>query len=496
MEVKRLLFWLLLLRSPVYPKIRLVRILPDHFHLGPDAHEILWKLTMITASLGISAFVIFFWRTVLAVKPPVYQVNLEQISEKINHFVKENRQLAENIASMEQKINDSKKRLQETRRQNKMCSHEALKFKDNIKTIERVNEFLNDLLQSSRARLQSVRGQNVKTLNLILEKENSAENMKDANLANTSGISEFESAFNEACVNEVEVKPEQLHEQNVQFNTEKNQLQHANAEFEDSELKALRNKNCQRVEGEKNLKDICDALRSMKAEKEVELKLLKRKEAFLVELYEQRKMAAEEKLRKKQCEWMERENQLSAAEENLKLVSAEAHNYKQQTEHMREELQQQEFSFRHQISLLEKKAQDNWIKGRILEREMAEQSKEAAYLRHKLAIIEKQGLQQKYGMPNPVLGRPETQKPPGRDTGPGMAPMRNNNSFPTMDVQKGQVITDARGLFPFQGPPCMPYPMGCPLSPPKGCGPLPPPPPWLPLGPQPMPPHLSGGVPV
>lgn len=48
------------------------------------------------------------------------------------------------------------------------------------------------------------------------------------------------------------------------------------------------------TEGEKNLKDICDALRSMKAEKEVELKLLKRKEAFLVELYEQRKMAAEE----------------------------------------------------------------------------------------------------------------------------------------------------------------------------------------------------------
>ena len=33
-----------------------------------------------------------------------------------------------------------------------------------------------------------------------------------------------ESAFNEACVNEVEVKPEELHEQNVQLNTEKNQV--------------------------------------------------------------------------------------------------------------------------------------------------------------------------------------------------------------------------------------------------------------------------------
>ncbi|KAM9726167.1 transport and Golgi organization protein 1 homolog [Dama dama] len=163
---------------------------------------------------------------------------------------------------------------------------------------------------------------------------------------------------------------------------------------------------------------------------------------------------------------------------------------------MQEELQQEEFSFRHQISLLEKKAQDNWIKGRILEREMAEQSREAAYLRHKLAITEKQGLQEKYGVPKPVLGRPETQRPPGRDTGPDMAPMRNSNSFATKDVQKGQVSMDARGPFPFPLPPCMPYPMGCPLSPPKGCGPLPPPLPWHSLGPHPMPPYLPDGEPV
>lgn len=40
--------------------------------------------------------------------------------------------------------------------------------------------------------------------------------------------------------------------------------------------------------------------------------------------------------------------------------------------------------------------------------------KSILFLYSRLAIIEKQGLQQKYGMPNPVLGRPETQKPPGR----------------------------------------------------------------------------------
>nr|XP_014333639.1 PREDICTED: melanoma inhibitory activity protein 3-like [Bos mutus] len=231
MGMETLLFCLFLLRSPLFPNMHLVHILLDHFHLGPEAYEVLCRLTTITASLGISEFVIFFWRTILAVKPPIFQVNLKQISEKISNFVKDNRQLAENIANMEQKI---------------------------------------------------------------LEKENSTEDMKDAILANTSGISECESAFNEACVSEVEVKPEELHEQNVQLNTEKNQLQDASAELENLELRALRNKNCQLVEDKKNLKDICDTLRSVKAEKEVELKMLKRKEAFLVEFYEQRKMAAEE----------------------------------------------------------------------------------------------------------------------------------------------------------------------------------------------------------
>lgn len=40
--------------------------------------------------------------------------------------------------------------------------------------------------------------------------------------------------------------------------------------------------------------------------------------------------------------------------------------------------------------------------------------KSALFLYSRLAIIGKQGLQEKYGVPKPVLGRPETQRPPGR----------------------------------------------------------------------------------
>ncbi|XP_045626843.1 uncharacterized protein LOC123775570 [Ursus americanus] len=53
------------------PEAQLVHILLDHFILGPDVLVILWKLTIIIASLGICAFLIYLWRTVLAVGPDV-----------------------------------------------------------------------------------------------------------------------------------------------------------------------------------------------------------------------------------------------------------------------------------------------------------------------------------------------------------------------------------------------------------------------------------------
>lgn len=45
---------------------KFVHILPGHFPLGSDGVRILWTLTIIIASLGICAFLIYLWRTILA----------------------------------------------------------------------------------------------------------------------------------------------------------------------------------------------------------------------------------------------------------------------------------------------------------------------------------------------------------------------------------------------------------------------------------------------
>ncbi|XP_044903376.1 transport and Golgi organization protein 1 homolog isoform X7 [Felis catus] len=108
---------------------QLVHILAGHFPFGSRVFGILWKLTIITATLAICACLVYLWRVVLAIEPQVYQVNLKQITEKINTVKKENRELAEAISIWELKISESKIRLQEAERRSNIHSAEALKLK-------------------------------------------------------------------------------------------------------------------------------------------------------------------------------------------------------------------------------------------------------------------------------------------------------------------------------------------------------------------------------
>nr|XP_060483989.1 transport and Golgi organization protein 1 homolog isoform X3 [Panthera onca] len=105
--VQTLFFCIFLLGYPGFPNTNLVHILAGHFPFGSRVFGILWKLTIITATLAICACLVYLWTVVLAIEPPVYQVNLQQITEKINTVKKENRELAEAISIWEQKSQDA-----------------------------------------------------------------------------------------------------------------------------------------------------------------------------------------------------------------------------------------------------------------------------------------------------------------------------------------------------------------------------------------------------
>ncbi|XP_026978046.1 transport and Golgi organization protein 1 homolog isoform X2 [Sagmatias obliquidens] len=205
----------------------LVATLPDDVQPGPDFYGLPWKPVLTTAFLGMVSFAIFFWRTVLAVKNRVYQVTEQQISEKLKNIMKENAELVQKLSSYEQKIKESKKHVQETKKQNMILSDEAIRFKDKIKNLEETNEILGDRAKSLCAMLESEREQNAKNQDLISENKKSVEKLKDVISMNASEFSEVQIALNEAKLSEEKAKSEchRVQEENARLKKKKEQLQ-------------------------------------------------------------------------------------------------------------------------------------------------------------------------------------------------------------------------------------------------------------------------------
>ncbi|XP_032183379.1 transport and Golgi organization protein 1 homolog isoform X1 [Mustela erminea] len=389
MMVQRLLFWLLVFPYPSSPNPTLVLSLPDHFCVGPDVIEVLWKLLIMTACLGACAFLIYLWRTILAVKPRQYEVTLDQIKMNIVELKKENKYLGTNIASWEEKIREAKK------------------------------------AQRKRAHKVSL-----------------------------------------AEINECKVQDE----------------------LDDEVPRALSCENQELKEKEKFLEDRYSALSSQKIAKEAELNLLMKKVDMMVEFTEQQKRTAEEKLEETIKDLNETRNELSAAEDTLKATKEEMEKYRQQVEDMQHELSEAEFTFQGQIAVQERNAVANWMRARDWERRIVQQSRENAYLRHRLHMMEGEMLPVGPTWRGPMPGRPEFQKPLWQ--APRPVPRMNSRTGPQKGPEMPTVGTGVRVIPPCPGPLRMPYHVGQNIP---GFPPPPPPPHWGTWGPQPhlVPPPLG-----
>ncbi|KAM5137103.1 transport and Golgi organization protein 1 homolog [Callospermophilus lateralis] len=184
----------------------------------------------------------------------------------------------------------------------------------------------------------------------------------------------------------------------------------------------------------KKLEGDYNSLQSSKVGLEEECKTLRQNVEILNELYQKNEMALQKKLSQEECERLEKEQQLSAADEKVVSAVQEVKNYKRRIEEMEEELQKTERSFKNQIAMHEKKAHDNWLKARSAERAIAEEKREAANLRQKLLEMTQKMAMQQYEpvIVKPMPGRPNLQNPPQR------GPLSHNSSFGPSPVSGGE----------------------------------------------------------
>ncbi|KAM4797783.1 transport and Golgi organization protein 1 homolog isoform 1-T1 [Urocitellus parryii] len=211
----------------LYLSKMLFTTLPDDTQPGPDFYGLPWKPVVFTVFFGIVSFLIFFWRTVVVVKDREYQVIEQQISKKMNNFMKENEELMQKLSNYEQKMKESKKQVQETMKKNMILSDEATKYKDKVKLLEKDKELLDEKAKSLLVTLASEREQNAKNQDLIMENKKSIEKLKDVISVNNSELSELQIILTETKLHEAKVKLEcrKLQKENTMLKKEKEQLQ-------------------------------------------------------------------------------------------------------------------------------------------------------------------------------------------------------------------------------------------------------------------------------
>ncbi|XP_063242317.1 transport and Golgi organization protein 1 [Bacillus rossius redtenbacheri] len=163
---------------------------------------------------------------------------------------------------------------------------------------------------------------------------------------------------------------------------------------------------------------------------------------------------------------IQKDGDVTTTSERIRLLQEEVENYKSQVDTMKKEILDQERGLKSQISVLEKKAHENWVAARQAERRLEETKQEAGQLRNRLTIVEKNITNT--GTPN-------------GDTSLKMAerlPSESNGELPMSPPLIDSPLHYREGLpvSPPLLPPFMLPPPGVPFMPPPNFMPPPPPP--------------------
>ncbi|XP_034369821.1 melanoma inhibitory activity protein 2 isoform X17 [Arvicanthis niloticus] len=138
----------------------------------------------------------------------------------------------------------------------------------------------------------------------------------------------------------------------------------------------------------KNLESKQASLQSEKTQFESESQKLQQKLKVITELYQENEMKLHRKLTVEENYRLEKEEKLSKVDEKISHAAEELEACRQRAKDLEEELERTIHSYQGQVISHEKKAHDNWLAARTLERNLNDLRKENAHNRQKLTETE------------------------------------------------------------------------------------------------------------
>ncbi|XP_073746928.1 transport and Golgi organization protein 1 homolog [Callorhinus ursinus] len=110
---------------------------------------------------------------------------------------------------------------------------------------------------------------------------------------------------------------------------------------------------------------------------------------------------------------------------------------------MQDRLQKAELNFKLKVAAHERSALDNWVKARFWERKIVQQSRENAYMKHRLHMMRRDTPPEGSMRQEPMPGRSEIWNRVQRESRP--VPRMNSSTSPKKDPEMATV--NATGVF-------------------------------------------------
>ncbi|XP_067274331.1 transport and Golgi organization protein 1 homolog isoform X2 [Pseudorasbora parva] len=94
----------------VYGEI-VITALPEEWRPGPTFHGVPWEPVLVTVVVGTLTILMFFWRTVLAIKGRTYQLTEKQLRDKIQRLLSEKSDAVNKITELNDMIKEREEQL-------------------------------------------------------------------------------------------------------------------------------------------------------------------------------------------------------------------------------------------------------------------------------------------------------------------------------------------------------------------------------------------------
>ncbi|XP_078798767.1 uncharacterized protein mia3 isoform X6 [Oryzias latipes] len=143
-------------------------------------------------------------------------------------------------------------------------------------------------------------------------------------------------------------------------------------------------------EKHQELEHTIGALKSDKSHIENQLKILKQKNEIMVEMYQQKENALQQRLTKEELERRSKENLLTEVGDKALEAEEQVKVLRQRISEMEEQMKKTEHVYKEQIKEQENKTHSNWVNARNAERALSQEKIESSKLREKLAVITSQ----------------------------------------------------------------------------------------------------------